>query len=110
MSEQQLLGAVVEAAQRLGWRVMHIPDGLYATAAKEERFDALVGAEGWPDLVLVRGGELIVAELKTERGQLSANQAAWMQAFREVQDERGICVQVWRPHHWSSGAIEEVLR
>jgi len=33
---------------------------------------------GFPDLVLVRGDRLIFAELKTDRGRLSADQVVWL--------------------------------
>lgn len=51
---------------------------------------------GFPDLVLVRDGRLVVAELKTEHApEPKGLQAAWLAALREC----GIEVFVWRPHH-----------
>ena len=63
---------------------------------------------GWPDLVLLKPGtpgvraRLIVAELKSENGKLTAAQQLWLNGLSE-------CIQtyVWRPADW--GRIEHVL-
>lgn len=112
MTEAELLDAVVDAALTFGWLVSHIPDRLYALAAKDQRFDALIGAEGLPDLILARegdetrGGRVIVAELKTNTGKVKLRQQAWLQAFISA----GIEAHVWRPVDLSSGRIDAVLR
>lgn len=49
---------------------------------------------GWPDLFMVRGDTLIVAELKSDRGSTTADQRGWLDAFRRV---RRIVVVVWKP-------------
>ena len=107
MTERELMEAVIECAQRFGWKCMHIPDRLYKLAAKEQRWDAMTGAEDWPDLILVRNGVMWVVECKTERGQVSDGQHAWLQAFATLRFPR---VAIWRPSDWSSGEIEETLR
>lgn len=70
---------------------------------------------GFPDLVLVRGPELIFAELKTRTGRVDANQQRWLDALRvvsvAVDDHRAagaldpppvVDVYVWRPDDWDA--------
>jgi len=52
---------------------------------------------GFPDLVLVRAGRLIAAELKSEAGRLRPEQEAWLRALRDVP---AIQTAVWRPSQW----------
>lgn len=96
-SEKQFQGAVIEYAQLLGWRVFH-------------PFDSRRSDPGFPDLTLVRRGELILAELKAENGRLSTAQEEWRELLSEVEhaSEGAIEVFVWRPSDWP--LIEAVLR
>jgi hypothetical protein len=84
---------------------------------------------GFPDLVLVRGPELIFAELKTRTGRVDANQQRWLDALGAVSvavagatsdrraavarlrvDKRAeyvdtipvVEVYVWRPDDWET--------
>jgi len=63
-------------------------------------FDARRSAPGFPDVILLRAASpwrparLIVAELKSRRGKVSAAQAQWLAAFREI---AGIECYVWTP-------------
>jgi len=82
--------------------------------------------EGFPDLVLVRGGRIVFAELKREKGgRVSPAQARWLEELRSVthaivaiadpvegysSDEIGRTVlgaYLWRPSDWPE--IEQVL-
>lgn len=94
MTERQLQDAIVEMARLLGWLAYHT-------------FDSRHSAAGFPDLVLLRGHQLIFAELKSETGRLSPEQDAWIAA---LQDTRRVTVAVWMPHHWLSGEVERALR
>ncbi len=60
-------------------------------------------AAGFPDLLLIRKGVLLVFELKVGNNQTSPAQAAWLAAFRAV----GIPATVIRPRDWS--LIEKAL-
>lgn len=60
---------------------------------------------GWPDLFMVRGETLIVAELKSDRGQVTDEQLDWLSALQQV---KRVMVVVWRPR--SEAVVEEVLR
>ena len=73
---------------------------------------------GFPDLVLVRGSDLIFAELKAERGRVSRAQAQWLGALENVaaalralaagvtaqhpQPVPRLDVYVWRPSDFDS--------
>ena len=91
-SEATFQRHVVELAERLGWRCYHT-------------FDSRRSAAGWPDLTMLRAGVLILAELKTDRGEPTAEQTAWLTELRAV---RGIVVRLWRPSDWA--AIVRELR
>jgi hypothetical protein len=93
VSERQLQDAILELAHLLGWRSYHT-------------FDSRHSAAGFPDLVLVRGGRLIFAELKKGNEQLSREQAEWKRALERA----GEVVYVWRPEDWRLGAVDAVLR
>lgn len=54
---------------------------------------------GFPDLVLVRGPELLFVELKTRTGRVRPEQHDWLDALRAVP---GIEVYLWRPDDWDA--------
>ena len=80
-SEKAFMAEIRKLAAEYGWMCYHTHD-----SRKSD--------EGWPDLVLLKGGRLIIAELKTEKGVLTTKQTLWIDALRNV---RGIKVEVWRP-------------
>jgi hypothetical protein len=80
-TEAAFQAAVVEQAALTGWRTYH-------------PYDSRLSNAGWPDLVLVRGAELIAAELKSERGRVTVDQRAWLDALNAV---RVIEARLWRP-------------
>lgn len=79
MTEREWQAEVTATARTLGWRSYHTHDS--------RRSDA-----GWPDLALVRE-RLVMAELKTDTGRLSAAQERWL----ELLTRAGIETYVWRP-------------
>jgi hypothetical protein len=58
---------------------------------------------GFPDLVLLGVGRVVAAELKTNAGKLSAEQADWLDWFSAA----GALACVWRPRDWR--AIQNFL-
>lgn len=81
ISEADWQAQVIDVAHLFGWRCAHF------RAAKTDRgWRTPVQADGagFPDLVLVRGPELLVVELKAQRGRLSVAQTVWLDAFGEV--------------------------
>lgn len=89
-SEDEFQADVIGLAKLLGWRVYHTRDSRGSDS-------------GFPDLVLVRRGRLIFAELKTDTGKLRPVQEAWLTDLLETKAE----VYLWRPSCW--GEIERVL-
>lgn len=94
MTEAQLLQAVRDLARLRGWKTYH--------THRSDRSEP-----GFPDLVCVhpRTGQLLVAELKTERGLPTTEQTAWLGALRLA----GLDVFLWRPSDLRSGSILAAL-
>jgi VRR-NUC domain len=97
MTEAQFQQTVTDLAQRVNWLVYHTHDSRRSEP-------------GFPDLVMVRGGRIIFAELKSEKGKLSNPQGVWLVALQDV--ARYGCtsmhVAVWRPSDLPE--IERILR
>lgn len=107
MNERQLQDAILEMAGALGWRRAHFRPARVMRGGREIYETPIDGdGKGFPDLILLRGDRLIVAELKSEAGSVAEEQEAWLGAFREA----GALVAVWRPRDWISGVIEGELR
>lgn len=92
MTESEFQSQVIEIARLRGWKVAHfrpaqIRPGRWATPIQ--------GDAGFPDLVLSRGldGDLVFAELKKEKGRLSAGQVAWIRTLIAA----GAEAYVWYP-------------
>ena len=89
MTERLLQLEIVEYARKHGWKVMHVDTartgGHWTTAT-------VYDGKGWPDLVMLRGSRLVVAELKAPKGKVSPEQYIWLDAFRAV----GAEAFVWR--------------
>jgi hypothetical protein len=86
ISEKVFQSQILEAARYLGWLPYHV-------------FDSRRSVPGFPDLVLVRPPRALFAELKTEKGVLSAAQTAWL---AQLEGCPGIETFVWRPRDWET--------
>lgn len=100
ISERDFQRQVIDLAHALNWRVAHFRPALtkrgWRTAVEGD------GA-GFPDLILVRGDRLIVAELKSTNGRApSPEQIAWLQAFENA----GAKACVWRPHQLRTDIVK----
>ena len=87
-SESEFQDAIIQLAHYCGWLVEHKrpamrKDGQWRTAIQ--------GDPGGPDLLLARGGIVILAELKSDTGKLTPEQGRWHIAAN---------TQIWRPHDW----------
>lgn len=106
LTEAQLQEKIIALAKAKGWMVHH------ARPARTEKGwrTPITGDVGFPDLVLARNGQIILAELKSVSGRLTRQQEEWLDHLRHptkgnVETDR--IVTVWRPSDWST--IEEVL-
>ena len=100
-TEAEFLRQVLQLARICGWRSAHFRPARTATGWRTP----LQGdAAGFPDLVLIRGPRLVVAEIKSERGRPTPEQSAWLAAFEGV----GVEAFLWRPRDWAE--IEATLR
>lgn len=120
ISEDAWQKVVLDYAALTGWRRAH-----FRPARTERGWRTPVEADGagFPDLVLVRQPELLIVELKAERGRLSPAQSSWLadlQACADAaepwlhrEDAPGggnprLEVHVWRPSDWPE--VERRLR
>jgi hypothetical protein len=65
--------------------------------------------KGFPDLVLVKGSTIAFVELKSEKGNLTPEQATWMQdlSYAAKADNNRVYTRVWKPS--DDGEIESFL-
>ena len=96
MTEAELQQNVVDLARFCGWMVHHTHDSRRSEP-------------GFPDLVLMHDHPrpaVLFVELKTAAGRVSREQMEWLSMFDRVAETA--CV--WRPEHWFSGDIEDILK
>jgi hypothetical protein len=91
ISEAEWSGLIVATAKFQGWSVYHTLNSKGSTP-------------GFPDLVMVRPPELLIVELKTERGQVTKAQQEWLDLFAGCDVE----IACWRPSQWAD--VEVRLR
>ena len=94
LTEAQLQRHVVALAETLGWLCYHTHDSRRSNA-------------GFPDLIALRLGSMVVIEFKSEQGKVTSEQARWLREFSLV--TFGF-VGVIRPSDWYAGRVDEVLR
>ena len=95
LTEAQFQESVIQIATEIyGWEVFHDGDSRRSNA-------------GFPDLVLVKDGRLIFAELKREKESYpSKDQRKWLAKLRDVGNSTdNVLVVLWRP----SSNWQEVL-
>ncbi|HEY9409292.1 MAG TPA: VRR-NUC domain-containing protein [Pseudonocardia sp.] len=94
ITETQWQTRVENIAEFYGWMHYHAPNNVPRQAKSGRKFVQNVRA-GWPDLALLHPARslFLVAELKTETGRISDDQAEWLSGFRSA----GIRAEVWRP-------------
>lgn len=93
LSEDDWLGMVTQLAQLKGWDWMHIRPAMRQAGWRTPVAGTM--GRGWPDLVLVRGRQLLFVELKAEAGRLTEDQQRVLDLLRSAAD-----VDIWRPADW----------
>jgi hypothetical protein len=83
VNEAEFQSEVIAFATRHGWRHYHTHDSRKSVS-------------GFPDLILIRGPVLLVAELKVGDNEPTADQLTWLEAFAAA----GVQTFVWRPSDW----------
>jgi hypothetical protein len=94
MTETEFTDKIVDLAHTFGWSVAH-----FRPARTEHgwRTPVAYDGKGWPDLVLAHVDHgVMYREVKTDSGQVSAEQAAWIALLRVA----GADAAVWRPADW----------
>lgn len=91
-TEKEFQQAVREFARLTGWR-----DYCHWTSIRSPA--------GYPDLTLLRPPRVVFAELKSEKGRVSAAQEETLALLRDCP---GVETYLWRPSDWD--AIAEALR
>lgn len=106
-TEAEFQDLVIDYARTVGWLVHHCRP---ARSGRGGWHTPIQGDPGFPDLVLVRAGRIVVAELKSETGRISTDQHAWLKALDPDPDvvRCESAVYLWRPSDWPE--IQEALR
>lgn len=81
---------IIAAARTFGWRV----HGARPARTGKGWATPIKGHAGFPDLVLVRGGELLVVELKRKPNKVEPAQRVWLDALAGAGVE---ALVVWVP-------------
>ncbi len=92
MPEADLQAGIEDALAAGGWLYHHDEQALMRSGSIATSYS---GQTGWPDIVAVHHerGLLVVLELKSHRGQLTAEQWRWLHAFEAA----GIDVRKVKP-------------
>ncbi len=113
ISEKDWAATVIDMAQKLNWRVAHFRAArtgrkyIGKDGKEREAWTTPVQADGagFPDLLMIRGERVIVAELKSYAGQVEPRQQEWLDAF---EGNTGIESYVWQPQ--DADLVERTLR
>lgn len=92
-SEAAFQQQVEQLAALYGWRWFHAPDNIPRQTHGGRTVKQRV-TPGFPNLILVRDGDLIAAELKAEKGRATVDQLEWL---HELEAVPGVETYVWRP-------------
>ncbi len=96
--EGELQDEIVSDLQRLGYLGAFFRPARVMRSGKET-YETPVGGDGagWPDVVAVGHGRVIVLECKSSTGRLGDAQLEWLRSWQQVP---GATVSVVRPDNW----------
>ena len=103
MTERDLQSAVVDLARLYGWRVAHFRP---ARTSRGWRTPVEADGKGFPDLLLIRGTQIKVRELKAGRNKLAPEQRDWLAAFEVA----GIDAGIWTELDLPDGIVEDLRK
>jgi hypothetical protein len=96
MTEADFQQRIIDTAILCGWRVAHQRPGMNRRGGWST---AVQGDRGAPDLLLARAGQVLLAEIKSDRGRLGPGQGEWL-------TELGGHGRLWRPSDWTAVLAE----
>lgn len=98
-TEAAFQAAVLTVARNEGWRYTHSRP---AVDRSGKWSTPISGDKGFPDLVMhhVAAPKLLIWELKTETGKVTADQEAWLESM-SIHNSWLVDVGVYRPRDWA---------
>lgn len=102
ISEKAFTAQVIALARHLGYLTAHFRPGMtkrgkWVTAGQGD-------SVGFPDIIAIRPGRAILAELKAAKGRVTPEQERWLAVARSAKIE----AYIWRPSDIDQ--IERILR
>ena len=102
ISEKAFTAQVITLARHLGWLVAHFRPGMtkrgrWVTAGQGD-------SVGFPDIIAIKPGRAIMAELKAAKGRATVEQLKWLETAKEA----GMEAYLWKPQDITQ--IERILR
>lgn len=94
MTHAELQNNIVKAAKLCGFRCQYWWKSIHSPA-------------GFPDLFMIKGQKIILAELKVGNDKLSPSQIEWKDILTQV---KTIEYYEWHEEDWISGSILEILK
>lgn len=94
ITEAEFTRQVLEYAKLKGWRTAHFRP---ARTAKGWCTAVQGDGVGFPDIIFIRRTDMLVAELKVGRNNVSTEQMEWLASFQWA----GHDSYVWKPSNWA---------
>jgi hypothetical protein len=102
LTEAQFQAQLIGLARFAGWTVNHVRPS-EGRRGGQRAWQTTTSVTGWPDLTIWRPGRFLVAELKSDRGRLTAAQQTVLDSLTAA----GVECHIWRPRDFD--AIEQLL-
>ena len=107
----ELQKAVIDYSRALGWKVAHFQSVLATRKDGSASWRTPVSADGkgFPDLLMVKGDQIVAAEIKGDGDRLRPEQEEWLVALQKA----GVACFVVTPQEWHdshSQMMEELTR
>lgn len=99
---------IVAYARMHGWRCVHFRPARTGRTGKDGKAiwnTPFSGDAGFPDIILVRGSQMLFIEAKSGRDKLRPDQEAWRDALIEA----GADWRLWTNEAWQRGEYDAVL-